>query len=454
MAAGQGIAPTSWSVTLAVSNVSDCPPHANHRNDKHCICDRGFVCHHSDARFAGHCFAEYISGGGATSTATRSGFRHRKCPGCTCKFKGRAVAALSSEKRRLGRPDPLPMLSDLIDEESLAVTADVSWMLDFAIVGFPKCGTSWTSRYLYYNSLDLAGQSRLTSPSERQTYLQTTSPSVEAAYAGTQLWVSTHEYHCMGQEGSAAKLAQLLYEPHRVDAESNDNRRRWTGIKGAPRTLEGHAKVAQCQREALSEYAEHFPRTDFIICLRHPVLWFESYFNFHQRAVYPEVLDRPTSNLIRDCRNGVCTGGANFHFYLSRLGKTAMNTNAEMALLQHNMSIVRMPNRLFLQEIRQITHGHPAAANYTADLQHFLGLPVPLTPLEPGTQGTEHIRQLKEHKAGIDAITPHMINICDAEHNLVRQELVRIGRDASTWIVDYLLGSPCVVVSNRPSLSS
>ena len=271
-----------------------------------------------------------------------------------------------------------------------------------------------------------------------------------------------HMDHFNGHGPGPAQRVQALYELHRAASEKDAH-----GRLTALTVLKNPGDLVH--QETLARYAQYFPRTDFIICLRHPVTWFESLFNYKQRLGYPQVLKRRASDLIGgECSEPVrryqplgqwgehrgshelCTFFANFHFYLSRLGKTPMNTDAEMALLQHNMSIDPMPNRVFLQELRQISYRHPSGSNYTVDLQHFLGLSVPLTSTLEHKKTPDHVNQRAKDQANEHPARAHEIDICAKEHDAVRKELVQSGRDASTWIVDYLLGSPDVVVSNRP----
>ena len=327
----------------------------------------------------------------------------------------------------------LPPLTDLIDPTSLTVKADVGWMLDFAIVGFAKCGTTWMMNYLRKNGR-----------------------------ASGELWVNQGEVHVMRGEGGPAKLAELLYPTHEADAAAAAAdalpavarpRKRLYGIKNpAELEIEG----------SLGRYAAYYPHTRFIVSLRHPVKWFESFFNFRQYHHYPKMVLRPTSKLVGECEPGypykpkcmtncpsgkmdVCTFRANFHHALSRLGKTPMNTSEEMELLRHNMTITPMPNRVFLQESHQIILDHPSSSSFTTDLHDFLGLDQPFSDLKPYTPPADKYAEFENKEA-----IPHLIHICDDEHAEVREDLVRIGREASKWIVEYLLESPDVTVSNRP----
>lgn len=43
----------------------------------------------------------------------------------------------------------------------------------------------------------------------------------------------------------------------------------------------------------------------------------------------------------------------------------------------------------------------------------------------------------------------HLIHICDEEHDDVRKELVKIGKEAAKWITEYFIESEDVFVSSR-----
>mmetsp|Transcript_4626 Transcript_4626/g.13092 ORF Transcript_4626/g.13092 Transcript_4626/m.13092 type:complete len:504 (-) Transcript_4626:1238-2749(-) len=312
-----------------------------------------------------------------------------------------------------------PSLSSLTDGSK--VHTDVSWMLDFAITGFAKCGTTWMMNYLRRNGR-----------------------------ASGELWVNQGEVHFMRKPDGPAKMVKMMYKTHEADVA--EGTKRLYGVKNpAEMEIEG----------SLGRYAEYFPQTKFIISLRHPVKWFESFFNFRQYHHYPHMVARPTSKLIGECEAGypykpkcmtscpsgkmdVCTVRANFHWALSRLGKTPMKSKAEKALLQHDMSIDPMPNKVFIMEQRQIIYNHPSAKNFTNDVRDFLGLNKPLTELQPYVPPADKYAEFSNKEA-----VEHLIHICDEEHEDVRKELVRIGKEAATWITKYFLESEEVVVSSK-----
>ena len=312
-----------------------------------------------------------------------------------------------------------PSLSSLTD--GTKVHTDVSWMLDFAITGFAKCGTTWMMNYLRRNGR-----------------------------ASGELWVNQGEVHFMRKPEGPAKMVKLMYKTHEADVA--EGTKRLYGVKNpAEMEIEG----------SLGRYAEYFPQTKFIISLRHPVKWFESFFNFRQYHHYPHMVARPTPKLIGECEPGypykpkcmtscpsgkmdVCTVRANFHWALSRLGKTPMKSKAEKALLQHDMSIDPMPNKVFIMEQRQIIYNHPSAQNFTKDVHDFLGLDKPLKELQPYVPPADKYAEFSNKEA-----VEHLIHICDKEHDDVRKELVKIGKEAAEWITEYFIESDDVVVSSK-----
>lgn len=211
-------------------------------------------------------------------------------------------------------------------------------MIDFVVAGFPKCGTTYI-------------QNKVLMPSER-------------------LFIPRHEIHY---------LANDKYDDFRNEFANTTkfvpgtDKPMLSGYK-APFEL-GHQKT-------LRNLVTLFPDVRMIITLRHPVLQFESMYNYKLRKLedllpppeeymgicleaceggqsssFSSPQPPPSSSetfetlLARKqetprCLEGVtfCTGYTNYHQYLSRLGLTPMNTPEELDLLDHHgMSIHRFP---------------------------------------------------------------------------------------------------------------
>ena len=129
------------------------------------------------------------------------------------------------------------------------ITGDVDWLLDFAIVGFPKTGTSTLMLYLEKHS------DTVFIPNEERC----------------ELGWNQH-----------VKLIRELYRHYQPG--------RRMGIK-CPRDLEIDL--------SLNNYHQYFPATKFLVGLRHPILWFESFYNFR---VTNEFSMPPAQKLIGKCR--------------------------------------------------------------------------------------------------------------------------------------------------------
>ena len=70
-----------------ITSFKACPARSRHHNDKHCVCDLGYECTHTDAQLATvHCRHGYRqrSDDGTFDSLPRSGFRRKKCPLCLC----------------------------------------------------------------------------------------------------------------------------------------------------------------------------------------------------------------------------------------------------------------------------------------------------------------------------------------------------------------------------------
>jgi len=311
----------------------------------------------------------------------------------------------------------VPPLSELI--EGNGIKGNVSWMLDFSVADYPKAGTTFLMNYLRRKN--------------------------------SEIYINNGEL-CFLNKRYPSKLIKMYYEPHLENSFNGDGNKIQFGIK-CPEELETEF--------GLKRYAKYFPNTKLIVSIRHPVLWFESYYNFRAYHRYPLLMPH-TDDLIgpseinypysqwncsKKCPSGnqnVYSDRANFHWSMSRLGKTPMTTVEELRLLHHhNMSIERIKNKVFVVENRQLLEGHPSSQNFTADLRDFLGLHSNLRPLKPWAPIPA------EEKYSNKEAAARRIDICDDQHKRIRKLLVESGKNAAKWIQEYFLRSPDVVVTSR-----
>ena len=275
------------------------------------------------------------------------------------------------------------------------VTGDVSFMVDFAIVGFPKCGTSTMMEYL--------DQSPHTKVAQKE--------------------------RCELGSGRQAKLIRELYEEL---PEGNYKR----GIK-CPRDLENEF--------AVEAYTKYFPNTHFLIGLRHPVLWFESFYNFR---VYNNNPMRPAAELVGNCGKGsrhVCTHRARFHQYLANLGKTRLEGAEKNFFAQHGRELRMNPvkGNIFLYHVEQLRDDEPTLRQLAMrkDLTTFLGLPEVLPPMKIWRKPGKNITQVQR-----DDADSKRLDICNSNHTQVRIALIEQAKMTAEWILQYFLKSNDVYV--------
>eukprot|EP00977_Amphora_coffeiformis_P010974 scaffold2614_cov132-Amphora_coffeaeformis.AAC.1 len=315
-----------------------------------------------------------------------------------------------------------PPLSEIVNGRN--VIGNVSWLLDFAVVGFPKCGTTSIMRHLQ-------------------------------SHPG----VAIHsDERCDLSYNNQGYLARALYRdfPHDVPLKR--------GLK-CPLELENNLL-------GMPNYRKYFPNTKFIIggalfvltfhicvhfgasayifsavsTVRNPILWFESFYNFRIHNKYPMP---PAEKLIGRCIKGmfnVCTFRSRYHLFMANLGKTPLS-NQERALFGKHNRIVKptpTPVPVFLYEVTQLSDTDPTREmQLLQDLQDFLQLEQPLDRMlwfKPGiVHSNEAVAQYLETKK---------IDICDKRYDGVRKELLQNGREAAKWMRDYFIKSPDVVVSS------
>jgi len=327
--------------------------------------------------------------------------------------------------------DPFPPLSSLIDYKVVnpkAIKSNVEFLMDFAIVGHPKCATTFTMEWLAQHE---------------------------------QVQMYTHELHAL-QTGNPAEFVQLMYElPHDHVTETIP---RDGSVSSKQTTTVQYKRGYKAPRDianslALDTFADYWPNANLIIGLRHPVLWFESFYNFRLRHNYTLPPANATELFIGQCTkvHGVCTNEALFHHHLSLLGKTTMATPDELNLLTmpkdpfHPTQTPRpykrpkhsvIPNKIFLYEISQLYSTNTTRADlYRQDLANFVGLQSPLPSIASMTKKSSSSSSSSKPR-------PAALNICESQYTVLREILIANGQAASKWIRTYFLPHPDVTVSS------
>jgi len=315
------------------------------------------------------------------------------------------------------------------------------YLLDFGIIGFPKCGTTTMMKWLNMHD---------------------------------QIAVITKEIMAL------QKIHPVGIIRHVANYLPEGQYRR--GYKSPSDVEDGRA---------MNKLGIHYPKTKLLVGLRHPVLWFESFYNhrIQNGNTMPnlvEELSKPNAektmkNFCGGNWNGACFPRANFHSSLVKWGKTPLlsvgNSNkdynsyfdagydreAEWKLfskkekrkLQNDVNNTKIsPNPIFLYDVSQL-HIPPSTSDagdeekgnqkhyddFVLSLQEFLGVPKnvsvmpPMIKESPGrTQGINATEQKRLQSLKID--------LCDEELALARKWLIEIGADVAEWITNYFSKSP------------
>ena len=309
--------------------------------------------------------------------------------------------------------DEWPPLSSLIDDvddvKNANVIGDVRFLLDFAIIGHPKTATSFVMRWLARHD------------DEVQMYQR--------------------EIHSLTYYQPGSFVREMYDLPHGSQY-----------IRGykAPRDIQ--------DRRVLRFLREYWPSTSIIVGLRHPIQWFESFYNYRTKQgkdIPPanSTLYTHQSRRVGECHKQatvkyMCTDGSLFQNHLSLLGKTNMSTEEELRLIRPRPPAVReksekMPGKVFLYEQSQLNDPDESrAAAFRKDVASFLGM-------KRHQSLNEDFRSSRPPpKADDEEAGPPAMSICDDEHAALRAELMRNAKTASLWIRNYFLASNDVYVSS------
>jgi len=184
--------------------------------------------------------------------------------------------------------------------------------------------------------------------------------------------------------------------------------------------------------ESMGAIRTYWPKTKLIIGVRHPVKWFESYYNFNTRQ------DKKNLMPAEDMINHNLPDKPRYHEHLAMLGKTKLVDKDEYELLGIDKIVTPpvMQNEVFLYEVSQpFDQNQTRAELYAKDMTTFLGLKSPLEPIVPRTSISRNYH--------------YAIDICDDKFIKLRSQLMDIGRNASEWIRRYFLDLPEVFVSSK-----
>ncbi len=222
----------------------------------------------------------------------------------------------------------------------------------------------------------------------------------------------------------------------------------------------------------VKRYREHYPHTKLVVGMRHPVLWFQSMYNFRIAKGFnfeltPDQFDPSCS---AKGQHNLCIDRTNYHYLLARFGKTP-GTHAELmtsftSAQRSNLmkdgfletehvfdtlppppAFVYTPNPIFVYDVEQLADNNATRTTlFRKDVEQYLGLQHDIR---------RHIPQIVPGKIGQGVSEKKMkerdskkIDICSREWSKTRKDLVAVGRKVHRWFLDYFIDSPDVRVSN------
>jgi hypothetical protein len=291
-------------------------------------------------------------------------------------------------------------------------TPEAKFLLDFVVAGFPKCGTTTLGEWL-------------------------------SEHPEIKMQIGEQYHFSMSIQKSVRKLHNFLPE------NRTDRMRLKRGFR-CPHHIQ-HPRGLKILREVYTE-------AKVIVSVRHPVLWFESFYNYRLEQNEGALLKGTPNELIgeltcRQCKSPLylSTATGAFHQYLARLQQTPLSDPKEMALLdpftpervklrQHT----GLPNSIFFLEISQLGDQNATRSEiFRKDLQQFLGLEQELPPIP-------HLRP--RNKSTKKPANATKIDICEAQYDPVRTEMLHISQNASLWFRNFFFESEDVYSSSREYL--
>jgi hypothetical protein len=314
--------------------------------------------------------------------------------------------------------------------------------MDYAIVGFPKCGTTTMGQAL----------GRLAQAPKGDTCLSVH----DSVYESYHDWNESQK----GQYGEQQLLRVLS-----TDTDTRVNQNILTGIK-CPRGLESNSF-------SVASWGRHLPDTKLIVGLRHPVLFFQSFYNFLtqngwnfgspyslvQGCDHNHETVQAKGNKTKTCNYGscpqgiLCVGRARFHLFLAQLGKTSLDEEERKWLpfaedeniIWKKNHHVKLPNDIFLYETSQLTdtQNQTRAELFWEDVAGFLNFPYKIPHdihSTPGKTLSDPKKQEKRDKRKID--------ICDPLYEELRKPLMEYAIQISYWVCEYFVKSNGVFVSS------
>lgn len=277
--------------------------------------------------------------------------------------------------------------------------------LDFAVVGFPKCGTSSLMNLF-------------------QRHNQTTMFPVEKCYP----------------RGTDEEMKKLFQDLGELPIKSNSST--------IPRTLRGFkCPTSIVHIDGLDKMKDYKNDTKLIVGIRHPVRWFESYYNFRVsgflRGKFREKPPHPSSLIGRaNAYVGLNTDMGRFELSLMQLGKTELDTSDLLALAERRRRVIQSPFPVLIYALEQLEDGSDQEEAFRKDLQRYLQVRNPF-------QKIPRSNAAGDKQALYNNTIYEPMDICEEQYANVRKELVTNGKATANWILNHFVKHPDVMIGGN-----
>jgi len=272
-------------------------------------------------------------------------------------------------------------------------------IIDFFIAGFPKCGTT--------SLLYAFGKHNETSISAREYCAIDSSSKTESQIISTLL-------------------------------ESLDN------LPSSLKTKKGiKCPMSIRDMRGIKKIDTQSPGTKIIIGMRHPVLFFQSFYNYRITELHNKGLKGkvpPPDMLVGNKHwKRVSTDLARYELSLMQLGKTNLSSKNRKDLIQRKLDQGKTRLKVFIYNMQQLGDMNTErATRFRNDMQDFLGLSSSIDPFPKENVGWGKIKKFKEH-----------IDICEEKFTLLRSLLLSQSKETRRWIKDEFIGSEDVFVGGE-----
>lgn len=172
-----------------------------------------------------------------------------------------------------------------------------------------------------------------------------------------------------------------------------------------------------------------------IIGMRHPVKWFESFYNFRirQGLEVPPLSSLSDPSKFNELR--YFTDMVQFEKSIMQLGKVPLGVEELKWLDKYNKPVVPTTSKVLLYVQEQLKDNE-MATNLFQDMREFLGLEKPIS--YDASDG-----RLRSHHR------PNTMDICEPKFTALRKVLIGSGKQSATWIKDNLVSSSDVVMGGK-----